>query len=105
MPIDYTPHQIMSDGEIIEILGKSIQCIYTPGHTIDSVCYLIDGIYLFVGDLLVTTNDPPPPNPKRYDRELQLFYREQMLRLESVEYVFKGHFGLFKDISFFRWWY
>jgi len=99
-----TPHQIMPDGEIIEILGKSIQCIYTPGHTIDSVCYLIDGKYLFVGDLLVTTNDPPSPNPKRYDKELQLLYREQMLGLKNVEYVFTGHFGLFKDIKLFRWW-
>jgi len=100
-----TPHKIMSDYEILEINGTSIQCIYTPGHTIDSVCFLVDGKYLFVGDLLVTTNDPPPPNPMRYDKELQLFYREQMLGLEGVEYVFTGHFGLFKNISLFRRWF
>jgi len=95
------PHQIMSDGEIIEFPGLTIQCIYTPGHTIDSVCYLIDDKYLFVGDLLVTTNDSP--FEKRYDKNLQLYYRKQVLDLDGVEYVFTGHFGLFKDIQFFRW--
>jgi len=97
------PHRIMSDGEIIEFYGVSVQCFYTPGHTADSVCYVVSGKYLFVGDLLVTTNDPPPPNPRRYDAELQLHHREKMLGLDGVEYVFTGHFGLFKSVRFFRW--
>jgi len=97
------PHQVISNNGIIEVSGVSIQCLYTPGHTIDSVCYLIDGKYLFVGDLFVTTNDSP--FEKRYDKGVQLEYREKMLAIESVEYVFTGHFGFFKDVSFFRWWF
>ena len=97
------PHRIMSDGEIVVFSDISVQCLYTPGHTKDSVCYLVDGKYLFVGDLLVTTNDSP--FEARYDKDLQLAYREEMLNLEGVEYVFTGHFGLFKDVRFFRWWY
>jgi len=99
------PHRVLSDEEIIELSGMSIQCFYTPGHTADSVCYLINGKYLFVGDLLVTTNDPPPPNPKRYDKDSQLLYRKVMLEMDDVAYVFTGHFGLFKDVRFFRWWW
>ena len=97
------PHQIMPDGEVLEINARSIQILYTPGHTIDSVCYLIDGKYLFVGDLFVTTNDSP--FEARYDKGLQLMYREKMLKVGEVEYVFTGHFGLFKDARFFRWWF
>ena len=97
------PHQIMPDGKIIELSDISIQCLYTPGHTIDSVCYLVDGKYLFVGDLFVTTNDSP--FEKRHDKDLQLLYREKMLELENAEYVFTGHFGLFKNICFFKWWF
>jgi len=93
------PHQIMADGEIIELYGRTIQCIYTPGHTSDSVCFLIDGEYLFVGDLYVT------PDLARYDKELQILYREKMLGIDGVEYIFTGHFGLFKDVGFFRWWW
>lgn len=96
-------HQIMPDYGIIELYGMSIQCIYSPGHTIDSVCYLVDGKYLFVGDLFVTVNDPPPSSPKRFDKDLQLLYREKILSIEGVEYVFTGHFGFFKDVRFFRW--
>ena len=98
-------HQIIPDGETIEVSDVIVQCFYTPGHTIDSVCYLIDGKYLFVGDLFVSTNDPPPPIPKRYDKDMQLHYRKEMLALNGVEYIFTSHFGLFKSIRFFQWWF
>ena len=100
-----TSHHMLTEGEIVEISDLSTQIFHTPGHTADSVCYLINGNYLFVGDLLVTTNEPPPPNPRRYDVESQLMYRENMLGLDGVKYVFTGHFGLFKDVRFFRWWW
>ena len=97
------PHEIMADDEIIELSGISVQCFYTPGHTIDSVCYFVDGKYLFVGDLFITTNDSP--FEKRYDKDLQLEYREKMLDIDGVEYIFTGHFGLFKNPVFIRWWF
>ena len=95
-PFPDIPHTAMADGEMIEISGVSIQCFHTPGHTIDSVSFLADGKYLFVGDLLVN------PNLARYDVELQILYREKMLGIDGVQYVFTGHFGLFRDIRFFR---
>ena len=91
------PHKIMADGETIELHGRSIQCFYTPGHTSDSVSFLADGRYLFVGDLLVN------PRLAYYDEELQKFHIERMLTMEGVSYVFNGHFGLFRNIRFFRW--
>ena len=97
------PHEIMMDGEIISISGMSIQCIYTPGHTIDHVCFLVDGKLLFAGDLFVTINDSPFEN--RFDKDMQLEYREKILGIDGVEYIFTGHFGLFKDAGFFRWWF
>jgi len=93
-PFPDIPHQIMSDGETVALSGMSVQCIYAPGHTVDSVCYLIDGKYLFAGDAFF--------NP-RYDRDLHAISREKVLGIEGVEYVFTGHFGLFKNVRFFRW--
>ena len=98
-----TPHSVLEDEEIVEISDIVIQVFYTPGHTADSVCYMINGKYLFVGDLFVTTNEPPPPNPRRHSAELQLRYREEMLVMDGVESVFTGHFGLFRNVRFFRW--
>ena len=97
------PHHVMADGEIIEFSGMSVQCIYTPGHTIDHVCYLVNGKMLFAGDLFITTNDSP--FEQRYDKDLQLEYREMVLEPNDVKYVFTGHFGLFKNAGFFRWWF
>ena len=93
------PHEIMADGEIIEIYGRSIQTFYTPGHTSDSVSFLVDDRYLFLGDLLVN------PRLAYYDEGLQRFHIERMLAMEDVSYVFTGHFGLFRNIRFFRWWW
>jgi glyoxylase-like metal-dependent hydrolase (beta-lactamase superfamily II) len=92
------PHHTMSDGETVEIYGRSVQGIYTPGHKSDSLSFLIDGRYLFVGDLLVTLNNAQ-------DRELQTQSRKSVLSIDSVEYVFNGHFGFFKDVRLFRWWF
>jgi len=99
------PHHVMEDGDIVKFsdADMSVQCTYTPGHTIDHVCYLVNGKMLFAGDLFITTNDSP--FEQRYDKDLQLEYREIVLGLDGVEYVFTGHFGLFKDAGFFRRWY
>ena len=93
------PRNIMLDGETVEIYGRRVQIFYTPGHTIDSACFLVDGRYLFVGDLLVH------PGHARYDAELQVYHRERMLGMDGVRYVFTGHFGLFRGARFFRWWW
>jgi len=100
-PIELTDlsRQIMSDGETIEIYGVSIQSIYTPGHTSGCVTFLVNDRYLFVGDLFVN------PNFARYNTELQMLNREKVLEIDEAEYVFTGHFGLFKNVRFFRWWF
>ena len=93
------PHHAVEDGKIIEIYGRIIRVIHTPGHTSDSVSFLVDGRYLFVGDLLIN------PRFARYNEELQRLHVEKTLAIESVEYVFTGHFGLFRNVAFFRWWW
>ena len=41
------PHKILPDGGSVKISDMTVQYLYTPGHTIDHVCYLVDGKYLF----------------------------------------------------------
>jgi len=90
------PYHVLADGEAIELRGRLILCIHTPGHTSDSVSFLVDGRYLFVGDLLVN------PRLARYSEELQRLHITRALGIESAEYVFTGHFGLFRSAGFFR---
>ena len=42
----------VSDGDVLELGGERIRVIHTPGHTPDSVCYLLDGAVL-TGDTLM----------------------------------------------------
>ena len=87
-----TSHIIMKDGEIIEFNNMSIQCIYTPGHTIDSVSFLINGKYLFVGDSLVNHSN-------NYDNELRRISIEKLLIIEGIEYIFTGHHGYKRNVK------
>ena len=40
------------NGDVLEVGGAKIEVIFTPGHTYDHNCYLIDGHTLLVGDCL-----------------------------------------------------
>jgi len=42
----------LADGETLELGTTRIVALYTPGHSRDSVCYLVDGEALFTGDTL-----------------------------------------------------
>jgi len=85
------PHQIMLDGEIMEISNLFIQCIYTPGHTKDSVSYLVNGKYLFVGDSLVN-------HPNNEDNELRTQSIEKLTNIEGIEYIFTAHHGFTRNV-------
>jgi hydroxyacylglutathione hydrolase len=40
------------DGDIIRVGGIHVRVIYTPGHTLDSMCLLVDNQKLLTGDTL-----------------------------------------------------
>ena len=50
----YTIDETLQDNQTRELCGMQIQTLYTPGHTVGSVCYLLHGKqgekYLFTGD-------------------------------------------------------
>ncbi len=43
--------RLLSDGEILNFGDKQIQCMHTPGHTDDSMSFMIDEA-IFIGDTL-----------------------------------------------------
>ncbi len=42
----------VGDGDILTVGGLQVRVIYTPGHTLDSVCFLVNGTTLISGDTL-----------------------------------------------------
>ena len=91
----------LADGEGMSISGLEVRCIFTPGHTDGSACYVVDGRYLFTGDTL-----------KLEEGSVTLFYdvfnmdndtQEQSIRklagLKGIEAVFTMHNGYTTDFN------
>jgi hydroxyacylglutathione hydrolase len=79
------------DGDIIRIGSVAIEVIYTPGHTPDSICLLVDNQKLLTGDTLFVREcgrtDMPGGNSK--DMYNSLF--NKILKLEDDVEVYPGH--------------
>lgn len=89
--------RILRDGERLKIGGCEVQVFGTPGHSADSVCFVVklaDGPALFCGDTLFTDGTLPLLNT--HDSDLWA-YRSSLEKLAAVgiEGLYPGH-GLFK---------
>jgi glyoxylase-like metal-dependent hydrolase (beta-lactamase superfamily II) len=59
---DYAPDRVLSDDESLDVDGKSIRAVATPGHTSNHLCFAYEGA-LFTGDHVMgwsTTVVVPP---------------------------------------------
>ena len=90
------------DGETIEISGVSIQCLFTPGHSDDSVCYLIDGQHLFVGDTLSLHDNQVGLLNSFFNKsdDMQKADIKRLSELQDVHSIFTAHYG-FTDEAIF----
>ena len=62
--MDFVPDHTVRHGDIIEAAGYNIECVHTPGHTSNHICYaLSESGALFTGDHVMgwsTTVVSPP---------------------------------------------
>jgi len=89
--------RILRDGERLRIGGCEVQVFETPGHSADSICFVVefaDGPALFCGDTLFTDGTLPLLNT--HDSDVGA-YRSSLEKLAAVEAegLYPGH-GLFK---------
>ncbi len=85
------PDQTVKDGQTLTVGAVTIKVIYTPGHTPDSICLLVDNSKLLTGDTLFVgecgRTDLPGGNAKNmYD---SLFNKLSKLN-DNLE-VYPGH--------------
>ena len=81
----------VDDGDIIRVGNIPIQVIYTPGHTPDGICLLVDNQKLLTGDTLFVgecgRTDMPGGNSKSMYNSL--FHK--ILKLNDDMEVYPGH--------------
>ena len=71
---DYAPDRVLADGEAIEVDGKEIVAVATPGHTSNHLCFAYEGA-LLTGDHVMgwstTVVVPPDGDMAEYMRSLE----------------------------------
>ena len=75
--MEFMPDEKVSQGDLIEGENWSVECVYTPGHTSNHVCYqLKEGHILFTGDHVMGWStsivSPPDGDMEAYMSSLEL---------------------------------
>jgi len=79
-----------ADGEEKNLCGIKIKCIYTPGHTDCSCCYLAEN-YLFSGDTLFSGSIGRWDFETGNFDELKKSIKEKLYKLPDETKVYAGH--------------
>lgn len=88
-------YEMMADNQAIEISGIQVKGIATPGHTPGSMCYVVNGRYLFTGDSMSIRDG-------RADLFNELFNMDpgtqkkslhKLKGIPDIKYVFTAHYG------------
>lgn len=93
-------YNLLSDGEVINIDGRRVEVILTPGHTPGSTSYFIDDKYLFTGDTLSILDGEIKGFIKLFtmDIEENLKSIEKLKdKIEKADYIFSQHHGYIKN--------
>jgi len=86
-------------GETVDAGGVIVQALRTPGHTPGSMCYLVNGRWLFTGDTISLRDGKAGPFVELFnmDTPTEMESIRKLAKLERVEAVFTGHHGYTKD--------
>ncbi|MGE0076583.1 MAG: MBL fold metallo-hydrolase [Bacteroidales bacterium] len=93
--INTKEYSTLDDQQVFYIGNVKIKTILTPGHTVGSMCYLVNNKYLFTGDALSLKNG-------KIDRFNEFFNTDTKTAVESMgmlikiteaEYIFTSHYG------------
>lgn len=86
---EFSPDYLLEDGDVINLGSMAIRVMHTPGHTVGSVCYLLENV-IFSGDTLfkqsVGRTDLPTGS-----REEQLRSLGKLFSLNGDYTVYPGH--------------
>ncbi len=84
--MDFSPDETIRHGDVLEGSGWSVECVYTPGHTSNHMCFqLREERALFTGDHVMgwSTSIISPP-----DGDMQAYLQSLHLLLERDDAVY-----------------
>lgn len=91
------PSRLLRDGDVLDLGGRSLRVVHTPGHTPDSVCYLdVERGMLFGGD----TYNTGAIYAQMPDSDLDAFARSTArvaAMADDVRSVYMAHFTRYAE--------
>ena len=85
----------LKDGEEFDLAGIHFRCMYTPGHTEGSCCYLIDSMKAMIsGDTLFEGSIGRTDLPTGSAPAMKQTLRERIRPLDDDITVYPGHGGV-----------
>ncbi|MDF1567068.1 MAG: MBL fold metallo-hydrolase [Spirochaetaceae bacterium] len=99
-PLANEPYTLVDPGDTLDIDGRTIQVVSTPGHSPGSTTYIVDGRMAFIGDAGVQSRGTIVPLPRLFNNDSRLAERTIMDFLNSyddMEYIFTAHDGVWSD--------
>ncbi len=88
-------HENLADGHVVEIAGLHVRGVLTPGHTPGSMCYLVDGKWMFAGDTMSLKDGKAGLFNDFFnmDSDLQQKSLRDIVAKQMMHYIFTGHYG------------
>jgi len=94
-PMTIDADELLKDGQQLEIIGTTLSCILTPGHTAGGMCFYCEELKsLTAGDTLFCESVGRTDFPTGSGRELERSVREKLFILPDDTKVFPGHMNM-----------
>jgi hydroxyacylglutathione hydrolase len=81
----------VSDGDMIEIGSIRLQVLYTPGHSKDSICLLLDNQFILTGDTLFVGNCGRVDLSGSDAKEMYDSLFDRLAKLDEKLILYPGH--------------
>ena len=81
----------VSDGDTIEIGSIRLRVLYTPGHSKDSICLLLEDQFIFTGDTLFVGNCGRVDLPGSDAKEMYDSLFNRLAKLNENLILYPGH--------------
>ena len=92
MPMTLQADEVLKDGQQVEVIGTTLTCISTPGHTVGGMCFYCEEIQsVIAGDTLFCGSVGRTDFPTGNGAVLEQSIREKLFTLPDETKVFPGH--------------
>lgn len=93
-PMTLEADELLHDGDKLDILGTTLECMLTPGHTAGGMCFYCEELKsVIVGDTLFCESVGRTDFPTGSGSVLVNSIREKLFVLPDDTKVFPGHMG------------